>query len=198
MQKIAVIDNYDSFTYNLVHYIEGILDADVAVFRNDAVSLATLADYDKILLSPGPGLPHEAGLLMPIIETYCRQKNILGVCLGLQAIVMTYGGTLYNLPTAFHGVATDILQTTPYEENYTEPLFLHIPPVFKAARYHSWVADRDTLPNCLRITCTDPNGYIMGVAHKQHKVQGVQFHPEAILSEYGYLLLKNWVCQDNG
>lgn len=188
MQKVVVIDNYDSFTYNLVHYIEGILEADVAVFRNDAFVLADIAQYDKILLSPGPGLPRDAGLLLPLLEAYKAEKDILGICLGLQAIVESYGGRLYNLPMAYHGVATQMLRTSD-----DDPLWAGIPRRFKAARYHSWVADRADLPACFRITCRDTEDQIMAIAHEQHRVQGIQFHPEAILTEYGLHLLENWL-----
>lgn len=186
--KLIVIDNYDSFTYNLVHYLEAILQTEVAVKRNDEVTLDEIENYNHIVLSPGPGLPVESGLLLPIINRYAPNKRILGVCLGLQAIAESFGGTLLNLPKVYHGIATTMYQTTA-----NEPIFRDIPTSFPAGRYHSWVADRTTLPECLHITALDSEGQIMALRHSQYDICAVQFHPESIMTPNGYQMLQNWL-----
>lgn len=185
--KILVFDNYDSFTYNLVQYLEKVSDAKVYVFRNDKISLEKINRYDKILLSPGPGLPSEAGILMDVIKEFSPKKSILGVCLGHQAIGEVFGGKLINLDSVYHGVATEM------EVVKDDLLFKGLPKKFKAGRYHSWVVDEKIFPNELEITVKDENGYVMGLRHKKFDVRGVQFHPESILTEHGLEIIKNWV-----
>lgn len=185
--KIAVIDNYDSFTYNLVHYLED-LDGKVTVFRNDELELEELESFDKILLSPGPGIPDEAGLLKLIIAKYAGTKSILGVCLGQQAIGEVFGGSLTNLDKVYHGVATKVNQTVS-----DESLFNDLPAEFEVGRYHSWVVSADAFPEVLEITSTDENGEIMSLRHKTFDVKGVQFHPESVLTPHGKTILKNWL-----
>ncbi|MEZ4787272.1 MAG: aminodeoxychorismate/anthranilate synthase component II [Flavobacterium haoranii] len=184
--KVAVIDNYDSFTYNLVHYLED-LGAEVTVFRNDEFDLEDLASFEKILLSPGPGIPDEAGLLKEVIKTYDKTKDIFGVCLGLQAIGEIYGGKLTNLDTVFHGVATKISVTN---DDY---IFTNLPQNFEVGRYHSWVVATENLPDSLIITSTDENGEIMSLKHQHLNVRGVQFHPESVLTPNGKQILENWL-----
>lgn len=185
--KILVFDNYDSFTYNLVHLVEKVCDHQVDVVRNDKISLDKIAEYDKILLSPGPGLPSEAGILLDVIKAYKSSKDILGVCLGLQAIGESFGGKLKNLEHVYHGIAT------PVSIIKQDDLFEECPREFKAGRYHSWVVDTKELPDCFEITAIDTEGNIMALSHKKYKVKGVQFHPESILSEYGEQIIKNWI-----
>lgn len=187
MKKILVIDNYDSFTYNLVHYLED-LDAEVIVKRNDQLSIEDVDVFDKIVLSPGPGLPEEAGLLKQIIATYATTKSILGVCLGQQAICEVFGGTLINLETVFHGVATNITLSVD-----DESLFKGLAKTFKVGRYHSWVVNQN-LPDCLEATSFDESGQIMSLRHKFYDVKAVQFHPESILTPNGKQILKNWMA----
>ena len=187
MKKIVVIDNYDSFTYNLVHYLEG-LDCQVTVFRNDEFDIDELQQFDKILLSPGPGIPDEAGLLKQVISTYAESKSILGVCLGQQAIGEVFGGSLINLEKVYHGVATNIKITNP-----DDVLFRDLPLEFEVGRYHSWVVSNDNFPNDLIITSIDENGQIMSLKHSKFDVRGVQFHPESVLTPNGKKILKNWV-----
>lgn len=187
MRKIAVIDNYDSFTYNLVHYLED-LNAIVTVFRNDELQLNELESFDKILLSPGPGIPDEAGLLKTIIQKYYSTKSILGICLGQQAIGEVFGGNLINLKKVFHGVSTKINLTVNDEE-----LFKELPNEFEVGRYHSWVISRENFPEVLSITSEDEEGEIMSIRHKNFDVKGVQFHPESILTPFGKKILENWI-----
>ena len=186
--KILVLDNYDSFTYNLVHYLEELTGNRVTVARNDEITIDEAAAYDRIVLSPGPGIPKEAGILKELILKLAPEKSILGICLGMQAIGEVFGGHLTNLEKIYHGVATDIKIVDP-----KELLFRGLPLVFKGGRYHSWVVDRDTLPACLKITADDENGMIMGITHKHFDVSGLQFHPESVLTEYGKLILSNWL-----
>ncbi|MGL2993803.1 anthranilate synthase component II [Flavobacterium sp. TSSA_36] len=186
MKKILVIDNYDSFTYNLVHYLED-LDCEVTVYRNDEFDLDEIAHFDKILLSPGPGIPDEAGLLKPVIQKYGPTKSIFGVCLGQQAIGEVYGGTLSNLDKVYHGVATTVKTIV-----NDELLFDGLEPTFEVGRYHSWVVDAD-LPEILEATSIDENGQIMSLRHKTYDVRGVQFHPESVLTPDGKKMLENWV-----
>jgi len=187
MKKIVVIDNYDSFTYNLVHYLED-LNCEVTVFRNDEFYMEELKDFDKILLSPGPGIPDEAGLLKEVIQTYAPTKSILGICLGQQAIGEVFGGTLTNLEKVYHGVATKI--TLIAQE---EVLFRDIPNEFEVGRYHSWVVSKNNFPEVLEITSIDEQGQIMSLQHKNYDVRAVQFHPESILTPHGKKILDNWV-----
>ena len=183
---ILVIDNYDSFTYNLVHYLED-LDCEVTVYRNDEFDLNEIAHFDKILLSPGPGIPDEAGLLKAVIQKYGPTKSIFGVCLGQQAIGEVYGGTLSNLDKVYHGVATTVKTIV-----NDELLFDGLEPTFEVGRYHSWVVDAK-VPNVLEITSIDENGQVMSLRHKTYDVRGVQFHPESVLTPDGKKMLENWV-----
>jgi anthranilate synthase component 2 len=187
MKKIAVIDNYDSFTYNLVHYLED-LGGQVTVFRNDELELEDLESYDKILLSPGPGIPDEAGLLKQIIIKYADHKSILGICLGQQAIGEVFGASLTNLEKVYHGVSTKVQLSV-----NDESLFEKIPSEFEVGRYHSWVVNNQDFPAVLETTSVDENGEIMSLRHKIYNVKGVQFHPESILTPHGKTILKNWV-----
>lgn len=184
--KIVVIDNYDSFTYNLVHYLED-LDAEVTVFRNDEFELEELEAFDKIVLSPGPGIPEEAGLLKAVIKKYAPNKSIFGVCLGLQAIGEVFGGKLINLDKVYHGVAT---QVTQIEEDF---IFQDLPKITEVGRYHSWVVANENLPEELIITSIDENGQIMSMKHKTYDVRGVQYHPESVLTPNGKKILENWL-----
>lgn len=186
MKKVLVIDNYDSFTYNLVHYLED-LDCEVTVKRNDKLTLEEVDNFNKILLSPGPGIPDEAGLLKDIIKRYAPTKSILGVCLGQQAIGEVFGGKLENLDTVFHGVSTNITLSVD-DEN----LFEGLDKNFEVGRYHSWVVDTN-LPDSLEATSFDENGQIMSLRHKFYDVKGVQYHPESVLTPDGKQILKNWV-----
>jgi anthranilate synthase component 2 len=186
MKKILVIDNYDSFTYNLVHYLED-LDCEVTVYRNDEFEMEDIAHFDKILLSPGPGIPEEAGLLKQVIQHYGPTKSIFGVCLGQQAIGEVYGGTLSNLDKVYHGVATNVTKAV-----NDELLFEGLDNEFEVGRYHSWVVDAN-LPDCLEATSFDENGQVMSLRHKTYDVRGVQFHPESVLTPNGKKMLENWV-----
>lgn len=188
MKKILVIDNYDSFTYNLVHYIMQLTHVKPDVFRNDTIDIDEVQHYDKILISPGPGIPVEAGICLDLIRTYASEKSILGICLGHQAIGEAFGGTLTNLPEVFHGMATPIHIT-----GSDEPLFAGIPPQISGGRYHSWVVNRSTLPACFKITCEDEKGMIMGISHTRFDVRGLQFHPESVLTEHGLEIIGNWL-----
>ncbi|MGJ8667641.1 MAG: anthranilate synthase component II [Patiriisocius sp.] len=185
--RILVIDNYDSFVYNLVHYLEE-FDCEVHVIRNDQFDIELPEKYDKILLSPGPGVPEEAGLLKEVIKVYGGKKPILGVCLGQQAIGEVFGGTLSNLSEVFHGVSTQATQLVNDEE-----LFKDIEKEFEIGRYHSWVVSQEGFPNVLEITSIDDNGQIMSLRHREFDIKGVQFHPESVLTPQGKLMIKNWV-----
>jgi len=187
--KILLLDNYDSFTYNLLHLLEQFDVEKIDVFRNDAITLEEVNRYDKIILSPGPGLPEEAGILMPLIRTYSSTKSIFGVCLGHQAIAMEFGGRLINLEKVQHGVSSETSVT-----DQSEILFKSIPKNFKTGRYHSWVVAKDNFPGCLNITAVDEHQNIMAISHKNYDVRGVQFHPESILTEYGKVLIGNWLA----
>lgn len=190
--KILIFDNYDSFTYNLVHVIEKIIHGKVDVYRNDKISLEKVKDYDKIVLSPGPGLPVESGLLLPLIKEYAASKSILGVCLGLQAIGETFGGSLINLTTVYHGVATKI-KINPSRTPSENDVFNSLPEELEAGRYHSWIVNKENFPLDLEITAEDENGYIMGLRHRTFDVQGVQFHPESVLTPMGENMMRNWL-----
>jgi anthranilate synthase component II len=185
--KILVFDNYDSFTYNLVHLVEKIIGEKVKVYRNDQIPLEEIKKYDKIILSPGPGIPTEAGLLLPLIKEYAASKSILGVCLGHQAIGQAFGGTLVNLSTVYHGVAT------PIKLSGDKSLFEGLPQELEVGRYHSWVVSDEGIPEELEITARDANGFIMALQHKTFDVRGVQFHPESVLTPQGETILRNWL-----
>ncbi|WP_456442427.1 anthranilate synthase component II [Psychroserpens sp.] len=184
--KVLVIDNYDSFTYNLVHYLED-LNCEVTVKRNDKLTLEEVDTFQKIVLSPGPGIPDEAGLLKDIIKTYAPTKSILGVCLGQQAIGEVFGGSLINLDEVYHGVATPIKITVDDEQ-----LFQDMDKTIEVGRYHSWVVDAN-LPKVLEATSFDSNGQVMSLRHKFYDVKGVQYHPESVLTPNGKQILENWV-----
>lgn len=186
--KILVLDNYDSFTYNLVQYIERVVKKPVDVFRNDQISLEEIEKYDKILISPGPGIPEEAGIALELIKRYGASKSILGVCLGHQAIAQAYGGSIVNLSTVYHGVSGQMKQLI--EGDY---LLEGIPVDFDAGRYHSWVVEPETLPGELEVTVENDEGFIMALRHREHDVRGVQFHPESVLTEFGGKMILNWI-----
>lgn len=186
--KILVFDNYDSFTYNLVHLVEKIIHQKVDVYRNDQLPLEKVKDYDKIILSPGPGIPEEAGLLLPLIKEYASTKSILGVCLGQQAIGEAFGGKLVNLSTVYHGVATPCKI-----DNVKSKLFKGMPEEIEVGRYHSWIVSEENFPDELEITARDENNYIMALQHRQYDVQGVQFHPESVLTPMGEEIMRNWL-----
>jgi len=186
--KILIIDNYDSFTYNLLHLVNEI-GLQCEVWRNDQFNINDVDAFDKIILSPGPGIPSEAGLLLEVIERYSPTKSIFGVCLGQQAIAEVFGGKLYNLSQPMHGIATPIKVT-----DKNEKLFKGLPESFKVGRYHSWVVDEKAIPSVLEITAIDEaDNSVMALRHKEYDVRGVQFHPESILTEYGKELMANWI-----
>jgi anthranilate synthase component 2 len=204
--KILVFDNYDSFTYNLVHLVQKIVPGQVDVFRNDAIELEQVDEYDKIILSPGPGIPSEAGRLLPLIRQYAPTKSILGVCLGHQAIGEAFGGKLVNLSTVYHGVATPIRvdrqettgdrkESVGGRSSVIANLFSGLPGEITVGRYHSWIVSEEGFPGELEITAKDEQGYIMALRHKQYDVQGVQFHPESVLTPDGETILSNWLKQ---
>lgn len=203
--KILVFDNYDSFTYNLVHLVEKIIHEKVEVHRNDQIPLEKVKEYDKIILSPGPGIPEEAGLLLPLIKEYASSKSILGVCLGHQAIGEAFGGKLINLSSVFHGVATPVKVVSdelsgvskadsPLTIHYSHSnLFDSLPGTIEVGRYHSWAVSKENFPNDLEITAEDENGMIMALQHTSYDVQGVQFHPESVLTPDGETIMRNWL-----
>ena len=184
--KIVIIDNYDSFTYNLSHLVKA-LGAEVTVYRNDQFQMEQLEAFDKIILSPGPGIPSEAGLLLDVIKAYAGKKPILGVCLGHQAIGESFGGQLTNLSEVYHGVATPATITA---DDY---LFAGRPQRIEVGRYHSWVVDADTLPACLEVTSVSDEGYIMSLRHKEYDIRGIQYHPESVLTADGKQIIQNWL-----
>ena len=190
--KILIFDNYDSFTYNLVHMVEGITNEKTDVYRNDKISLESIDEYDKIILSPGPGLPCESGLLLPLIEKFAPSKSIMGVCLGQQAIAEVFGGKLINLKNVYHGVATKI-KVDEHRTKTQNDVFKDFPSEFEAGRYHSWVVDSENFPQDLEITARDEDGLIMGLRHRTYDVQGVQFHPESVLTPEGEKMMRNWL-----
>jgi anthranilate synthase component 2 len=190
--KILVFDNYDSFTYNLVHLVEKITHEKVDVYRNDQIPMEKVKEYDKIILSPGPGIPEEAGLLLPLIKEYASSKSILGVCLGHQAIGQAFGGELINLSSVFHGVATPV-KVKSEKSKVKSFLFEGLPEVLEVGRYHSWVVSKENFPSDLEITAEDETGMIMGLQHKTYDVQGVQFHPESVLTPKGEDIMRNWL-----
>ena len=184
--KIIIIDNYDSFTYNLSHLVKQ-LGAEVTVWRNDQFTLSQLEPFDKIILSPGPGIPSEAGLLLDVIKTYAGRKPILGVCLGHQAIGEAFGGQLTNLSDVFHGVATEGTQLG------NDPIFSGLPRRITMGRYHSWVVSREGFPACLEVTAQSDEGQIMALRHKHYDIHGIQFHPESVLTPEGSRIISNWL-----
>ena len=184
--KIVLIDNYDSFTYNLAHLVKE-LGVEVTVLRNDQFQLGELDCFDKIILSPGPGIPSEAGLLMDVIKRYAGKKPMLGVCLGHQAIGEVFGAKLTNLSEVYHGVAT------PCTQFGNDPIFAGLPKRIEIGRYHSWVVDKTHFPECLEVTAVSDDGYIMGLKHKNYDIHGIQFHPESVLTPDGKTIVKNWV-----
>ena len=186
--KVVIIDNYDSFTYNLSHLVKR-LGANVTVYRNDQFSISQLKVFDKIILSPGPGIPSEAGLLLDVIKSYAGQKPILGVCLGHQAIGEVFGATLTNLSDVYHGVATEGTQFG------TDPIFNGLPRRIVMGRYHSWVVSRNGFPDCLEITAESDDGQIMALRHRNYNIHGIQFHPESVLTPEGETIIKNWLEQ---
>ena len=185
--KILVFDNYDSFTYNLVHAVKKLGYTDLEVYRNDQIALEDIGRFDNIILSPGPGVPSESGILLDVIRTYAPTKSILGVCLGEQAIAEAFGGTLINLAEVHHGISSmvDVLAE--------DVLFNGLAKQLEVGRYHSWAVEKATLPECLTITAVDEEGMIMALAHKTYDVRGVQFHPESVLTPDGEKMLKNWL-----
>jgi anthranilate synthase component II len=185
--KILVLDNYDSFTYNLVYLLKE-LGVHPEVHRNDKIALEEVKNYDKVLLSPGPGIPSEAGILHDLVREYAAQKSILGVCLGHQGIAEVFGGTLENMGEVLHGISTKAIIT---ESN--ERLFKGVPSEVKVGRYHSWTVIPESMPDTLRITAVDENGKVMALAHTTYDVKGVQFHPESVLTEHGKTMLENWL-----
>lgn len=184
--KIGIIDNYDSFTYNLSHLFKE-LGAEVMVMRNDKFQLADLEEFDKIVLSPGPGIPSEAGLLMDVIRTYAGKKPILGVCLGHQAIGEVFGGSLTNLSDVYHGVST------PCHITVRDYLFEGLPEDIEIGRYHSWVVDRNSLPECLEVTSVSNEGLVMSLRHRRYDIRGIQYHPESVLTPNGRQIISNWL-----
>lgn len=185
--KILVFDNYDSFTYNLVQMIEQITQSKVDVFRNNEIALEDIAKYDKIILSPGPGIPEEAGILLEVIKTYAPTKSIFGVCLGQQAIAEAFGGSLINLSEIYHGVATEATQIAEHK------IFQHLPKTLEVGRYHSWAVNPEDFPEELEITSVDEKGMIMSLKHKQYDLHAVQYHPESILTPQGKQILANFL-----
>ena len=184
--KIVIIDNYDSFTYNLAHVVRQ-LGADVTVYRNDQFVISQLESFDQIILSPGPGIPSEAGLLLPVIQRYAGHKPMLGVCLGHQAIGQVFGARLVNLKQVYHGVATEGTQFG------NDPIFCGLPTHLMMGRYHSWVVDRANFPESLEVTAVSDDGCIMGLKHKHYDIHGIQFHPESVLTPDGIRMLRNWL-----
>ena len=188
--KIVVFDNYDSFTYNLVQMIEQITSEKVDVVRNDQITLEELNQYDKIILSPGPGIPEEAGILLDVIKSFAPTKSIFGVCLGQQAIAQAFGGSLINLSEIYHGVATESKQIADHK------LFKNLSSVLEVGRYHSWAVNTEDFPEELEITSIDDNGMIMSLKHKEYDIHAVQYHPESILTPYGKQILENFLFAD--
>lgn len=186
--KILVLDNYDSFTYNLVYILRELNNNQVDVFRNDKIALDDVNQYDKILLSPGPGIPSEAGIMLDVVKRYAPTKSILGVCLGHQGIGEVFGASLENMSDVLHGISDTATIT-----DASEPLFRGLPPQIKVGRYHSWTVVPETIPDTVRVTAVDEHGRVMALAHKTYDVRGVQFHPESVLTEYGKEMLQNWL-----
>lgn len=190
--RILVLDNYDSFTYNLVHILQHVSDHPVEVARNDEINLEEVAQFDRILLSPGPGIPDEAGIMKQLINKYASSKSILGICLGMQGIAEIFGGRLYNLKKVYHGIESHIRIT---EKN--ELLFRDLPEAIHGGRYHSWAVESTSLPDNLKVTATDDSGIIMAICHKHYDVKGLQFHPESVMTPCGIKILFNWLYPDS-
>lgn len=194
--KIVIVDNYDSFTYNLSHLIKE-LGAEVTVYRNDKFQMEQLEAFDKIVLSPGPGIPSEAGLLLDVIKEYAGKKPILGVCLGHQAIGESFGGKLTNIGEVVHGVATPVevkkFKSEKVEECQVDYLFEGLTERFEVGRYHSWVVDTEGFPECMEVTSVSDDGFIMSLRHKEYDIRGIQYHPESVLTPDGKTILKNWL-----
>jgi anthranilate synthase component II len=190
--KILIFDNYDSFTYNLVHLVEKITHTKADVYRNDQIALEKAGEYDRIILSPGPGIPEEAGLLLPLIKKYAATKSVLGVCLGHQAIAEAFGGKLINLSTVYHGMVTAIKIQEPKNKK-PNGVLNNLPWEIEVGRYHSWIVSDENFPEELEVTARDANNYIMALQHKKYDVQGVQFHPESVLTVDGEKILRNWL-----
>jgi len=188
MEKVLILDNYDSFTYNLAHYVESNANFEAAIFRNNEISLEEVNSYKTIILSPGPGLPKDSGILKDLIKTYASSKKILGVCLGMQAIGEVFGATLNNMETVSHGIASPIKVI-----DREDLIFNNLPSSFNTGRYHSWIVDKNNFPETLLITSEDDKGQIMSFRHEVYKVYGVQFHPESILTEYGKEMITNFL-----
>lgn len=186
MEKILIFDNYDSFTYNIVHLVNS-LGYDADVYRNDRISIEQAGAYERMIISPGPGLPCESGILPELLRRYAPHKSILGICLGHQAIGECFGAHLENLPHVYHGVATSVKVIG------QDPIFDGLGGEFTVGRYHSWVVSDEDFPSCLNVTARDGNGQIMALAHRRYDVRGVQFHPESILTPQGHILMKNWL-----
>jgi anthranilate synthase component 2 len=186
MTKLIILDNYDSFTYNLVHIIRE-LGFSIDIVRNDKITVEQVSAYDKIILSPGPGIPDEAGILKSVVRELGKTKSILGVCLGHQGIAEVYGASLFNIPNVLHGVTSTIVT------NENEKLFKGLPTNFTVTHYHSWAVKPDTVPAELEVTARNSDGLIMAIAHKKFDVRGVQFHPESIMTEHGKSIMKNWI-----
>ncbi len=196
MNKILILDNYDSFTYNLVQLVEEIIGGEVDVFRNNEILMADIDRYDKIILSPGPGIPAEAGILLSLIKTYAKSKSILGVCLGHQAIGEVFGGQLTNLSKVFHGIKTKIKLIPSVELSLkNNDWFKGLDDELEVGRYHSWVINEQAIPNELEVTSVDSTGMIMSIRHREYDVQGVQFHPESVLTPNGRKMLENWLIK---
>lgn len=194
MSKILLLDNYDSFTYNLVQLVEEFVGTSIDVQRNDEIDIEAVGAYDKIILSPGPGIPEEAGILLPLIKTYAATKSIFGVCLGHQAIGEVFGGKLINLSQVYHGIKSEIkLTSTVQPSAYHNDWFHDLPTSLQVGRYHSWVIDETTVPETLEVTAYDHSGMIMAIRHKMYDVQGVQFHPESVLTPMGKQMIENWL-----
>ncbi|MEZ4886629.1 MAG: aminodeoxychorismate/anthranilate synthase component II [Chitinophagales bacterium] len=187
--KILVLDNYDSFVYNLVHIIRALgYGGDMDIVRNDKIELEEVVQYDKILLSPGPGIPEEAGIMMDLIRKYAPTKSIMGVCLGHQAIGEVFGAKLVNMDEVLHGIATPNIV-----KDEDELLFEGVPNRFTVARYHSWMIDAETVTEELKVTAVDDENRVMGIRHREYDVRGVQFHPESVLTEHGVKIVENWL-----
>lgn len=189
--KLLILDNYDSFTYNIVHAVRS-LGIEPTIRRNDRISLDDIDSFDKIIISPGPGIPSEAGILPAMLDRYATSKSILGICLGHQAIGERFGARLRNLPEVYHGIKSEITLTVP--DDY---IFHGLPTNIEVGRYHSWVVDRDGFPECLEVTAVSPDGEIMAMRHRSLDVRGVQFHPESILTPQGITIISNWINGGN-
>jgi len=187
MPKIIIIDNYDSFTYNLVHIVRE-LGHKIDIIRNDKISVEEVTMYDKIILSPGPGIPDEAGILKSVVKELGSSKSILGVCLGHQGIAEVYGAKLFNIPHVLHGVTSQLSVL-----NSDEKLFRDLPKSFNVTHYHSWAVLPESIPNTLEVTAVNNDGLVMAIAHKKFDVRGVQFHPESVMTEHGKIIIRNWI-----